>query len=524
MKEFEDFRKIVGKLTEEEYQLQLEKRRIRDGQLPHFVKLLKFVRETFEPHVMEAQVHIYGELKDGAFKQLVYRSKEKLLDSWLSTDSITKSFYYDERAKEIIVLRKQLIHFDLLNLRGLNEQSLTLINKIVQKAKLYEYFDVLVFALYKRLRLSANLSTLEEYQRQIKEIEFYEDCRMVFHKMELYHKRFYLHLNTKIENNEKIQKIEKIIAEAETDCIRTNSKTIRYYLLLFKAARYELIDQPEASCNTWHELIKLVSSSKYLKSTHGLGAAYHNLSRTCLILYDFEGSKLAVKRGYQLTKFFDPVASSMYNFLFLGGFYQGDIRIIQTNIEILINFLYSGLIVHYFAATVRYYNACIKFLQEDYTSSYLLLNDVKALERDKESWNIAIRVLSIMNQIELEKFEIADNLIENLRKHHERVRKTLPVTKRDEKIIKILIALSHHSYRFRRTYREKAEAFNLLESLDKEYRWKILSPEMIVFHEWFKAKKDDRKYNHFEVMPAMKNKYSKLHKAFVPLAEDAEIT
>ncbi|HNS13000.1 MAG TPA: hypothetical protein PKM97_10345, partial [Bacteroidia bacterium] len=144
-------------------------------------------------------------------------------------------------------------------------------------------------------------------------------------------------------------------------------------------------------------------------------------------------------------------------------------------------------------------------------------------EQDKEAWNISVRVLSIMNQIELENFEIADNLIDNLRKYYERIKKNLVVSKRDEKIIQILTALKGHSYHFRTTYRKKADAFDLLESLDSSYRWKILSPEMIIFHEWFKAKVANLKYDHFNLMPQMMKKYSGHKKASLSLSEDVKV-
>ena len=273
-------------------------------------------------------------------------------------------------------------------------------------------------------------------------------------------------------------------------CIRD-----RYYYLLFKAFHLELEDELEKSCSTWMELIALVQGNKYLNSTHGLANAYINLARVYLLVFDFERCSSALKRTLQLIKYFDPHASTYYNFKFLCGFYSGSKKSIELNLEILVSYLYSGIIVLYVADMVKFYHSCIKFIESEYSASYFLLNDVKALEQDKEAWNIAIRVLSIMNQIELENYEIADNLIDNLRKYHERIKKTLIVSKRDEKIIQILIALSGHSYHFRTTYRKKSDAFNLLDSMDTNYRWKIVSPEMIVFHEWFKAKTENTKKN-----------------------------
>ncbi|TAH38807.1 MAG: hypothetical protein EYC69_14065 [Bacteroidetes bacterium] len=523
MKEFTDLKKIVASLTDEEYRYELSKNGKVLGDNSSYRILLDYLRVNIDPTIEETELFIYGKGKSSAFKQLVYRSKDRILELWISRYSISNSLFYDDRAKEIFALRKQLIQFDILCLRGLNEIALKLIAQIIQKAKLYEYYDLLVFALYKKLRLSTNRTVLEDYQSQLAEIDFYEDCRKIYHKAEIDYKNLYIHLNEKKKIIEQEKNIEKIVRNLEADVIRTKSKTIRYNYFLFKAEMYHLQDNYVRSAAVWEELIQLVSSNKYLNSTHGLGLAYYNLGRSQVFLFDFSSAKHTLKKAFQLTRYFDPNTTSYFMYMFLIAYYEVSKKEIERNIDILNSYFYSGIIVHYLAAKVQFYNACIKFIQQDYKSSYLLLNDVKALEQDKESWNIAIRILSIMNQIELENYALADTLIENLRKHHERVKKTLPVSKRDEKIIQILTALSRHSYHFRRTFRVKAEAFILLDSLEKEYRWKILSPEMIIFHEWFKAKTESKTYDHFELMPRIIKKYAAVHKGFVPLEEDVEI-
>ena len=55
-----------------------------------------------------------------------------------------------------------------------------------------------------------------------------------------------------------------------------------------------------------------------------------------------------------------------------------------------------------------YLYACIFTLQRDYEKSDKLLLEVKEIEKDKGGWNLAKRLLSIINRIELGDYENAE--------------------------------------------------------------------------------------------------------------------
>ncbi len=522
MTEYNDLKQIVGKLTEEEYWHEIENRGFGNSKKSYYLRLIEYLFNNPQSTASECQRSIYGKEKVIAFKQLVFRAKEKILDSLLLEGSIEKSPYYDIRAREILALRKRLIQFDILNLRSLTLIAKKYLDKIIQVATKYEYYDILVFALHKKIRLSVMNATMFEYQLLLKDLNHFEDCRTSFYKSEMFLKRLHEYINERSLLLKQQKALSNFIFELERDVVRTKSNTVLYNLYLHKAEYFDIIGDYSNTKFTWTRVISLLESNKYLITTYGLGNAYLNLGISETKLCNFDLALDSFKKSFNLLKNLELNKCHVYKFQFLLSFFKADAKAIEANIDILNMYLYSGVIIHHFAATVKYYNAVLKFIQGDHISSFLLLQDVKLLDQEKESWNIAIRVLSIMNQIELEKFEIADNLIENLRKHHERVRKTLPVTKRDEKIIQVLTALSRSSYNFRITYRKKEDTLNNLSSPENDCKWKILSPEMIIFQEWFKAKRADKKYDHFEVMEQMKKKYTSAQKSFVPLAADAE--
>ena len=341
MKEYMDLRKIVSNLTEEEYRYELTRYSKVSGENSQYKSLLSYLRTSVDSTFEETQVFIYGKGKKSAFKQLIYRSKDKIFELWLSKYSIINSQFYDNRAKEILALRKQLIQFDILCLRGMNDIGLKLVNQIIQKSKMYEYYDLLVFALYKRLRLSGSNSSIDNYQRQLKEIEYYEDCRRSFHNAEIIYKSLYLHLNEKKKIIEQERNIEKIVTDVEADAIRTKSKTIQYNYYILKAEMLELQTKYLQSVSVWEKLIQLVSSNKYLNSTHGLGLAYYSLARSRLFLFEFENSKTALRRAYQVTKYFDPNTTPYFLHLFIIAYHTASKKEIEESLDTLNSYLYS---------------------------------------------------------------------------------------------------------------------------------------------------------------------------------------
>lgn len=523
MKELQDLKLIVSKLTIDERKHELRNPVSDNGIKSQDRKLIAFLIMNPEASSDEIQYYLYNKFKKIAFKQLVYRSKERLLDTLLSNNSIEGFDAFDQRARVLLGLRKKLIQYDILNLRGLQRVSAKILDSIISKSKAYEYYDLLVFAMLKKMRMGVISMSMEDYTRLYKELEHFEDCRAVHRKSEFYLKSLISLISSKSRVHEHKNNLEYFIKDLEGDLFRVKSLTVLNNLLFLKK---EFSDENEQFSNSYKfskKVIDLLTTNSFLYSHYNLGIAYLNLSIVEIRMFDFDNAQNSLKKSYNLLSVIDTNAFMVRQCQFLGYYFTDNRELIEKFLDIINSFFYSGIIPNFFADKVRYYNACIKFIQEDYKSSYILLNQVKVLEQEKESWNISIRILSVMNQIELENYELADTLTENLRKHIERVKKTLPVGKRDEKIVQILTALSRHSYHFRRTFRVKAEAFSLLESLEKEYRWKILSPEMIIFHEWFKAKNEDARYDHFKLMPMINKKYATVHKAFVPLEQDVEI-
>ena len=141
-------------------------------------------------------------------------------------------------------------------------------------------------------------------------------------------------------------------------------------------------------------------------------------------------------------------------------------------------------------------NKKLLLLKKQHKEAHRILQDTKEIERDKEGWNLGIRILSIINQLEGEKLDIVDLNIESLRKHIDRTIKMKAVRKRDVIILRLLAKLSRQGFNFKAVWKKNLKYFEMLASDDPEYRWEMKSPEMIIFHKWFEAKAKGREYDY----------------------------
>lgn len=508
MREFEDLKKIVRKFTEKELKIHLNRLRLNKVPSTYGANLVYVVSKNPDISSLEAQIQVYGREKQIAFGQLVHRTKEELFDVLISNESIFASINYGYNTKMVLSLRKQIILFDILNLRGLTPIANRLISKVIKLSKHVESYDTLTLALYSRLRINVVNLTSTEYDAYNREIDFFEDCMKSYHRSRTIVHNFYSNISSQVSIQGRVELLRKQIDIIELDQIRTGSKKILYNLLLLKAEYFDLLDEFSRSLDVKKQIFELLKLNSHLSSNYYLGVSYLGIAVSRIQLHELRIAEQNLVDAYNYLNDYDLNRFVVNKYQFLARFYLGDTKQTEQLIDLLNTYLYSGIIVNFFADEVRYYNACIKFILGEYNASYLLLQNTRELERNKESWNVAIRVLGIMNQIESENYELADSLVENLRKHYERLKKNMFISKRDEVIVQVLLALSRHSYNFKKTFRLRQESFRKLESLQGPYRWKILSPEMIIFHKWFHAKLNGQKYRHFEKIPELIQSYA----------------
>ena len=142
----------------------------------------------------------------------------------------------------------------------------------------------------------------------------------------------------------------------------------------------------------------------------------------------------------------------------------------------------------YFAAVCAFCAGLVK-------SANRILLDTDLLLKDKQGYNVALRVFKIILAIEGEKFDLADSQIINLRQFMRESLKEVATSKRDNVILSILLELRKNSYDFEKTGEEVFSELESLYSKDPDLMWLPQSAEIICFHLWFDSKHAGLKYD-----------------------------
>ncbi len=443
----------------------------------------------------DLQLTLYGKVNYQAFNKLVNRLKDKAYEILLFNSNLVDSDNYGKRNKTVFDLKKKLLQSEVMFSRGMNDELEKIQNKIISTAKQYEIYDSLIEALkskqrYIGFRLGAGAN------KKIKnEIDFYEKSRIIYSRALDIYNSISSKINFSISYEEYEVELNEALEMLQSDFKLTGSASVGYYYFLLLTEHYQNKLEYKNSQHSLIQLKELLEGNVSIYTKYRIGTTIINISNNELLMYDFDSCMLHARES--LVYFSDSIVNRgiAQEIEFYGLFYSGKFSIAEKMMEELYHssrisntpFLYSKR---------AYLFACMKSIKGENLQSNELLEEVTEIEKDKEGWNIAKRILTIINRIETKDFESVDLQVQNLQKHIKRTLKTKQVSKRNILILRILVKLINEHFDFAKVYKNRQRYFELIESSEIDYRWKIKSPELIIFHEWFKSKMENRPYNH----------------------------
>ena len=500
---------ILNKLKKEEIKLlinfiNLNKKEEKSKKLKT-IKFIELLLSNSAYSVTELQILLYGKINYTAFNKLIRRLKDKIYEILLFDNSLQKSVSA-KRNLTIFNVKKKLIQSEIMFARGINDELEIFQNKIIKTAKQYEIYDSLIEALQAKQRyLGFRFGSIAS--KKIKEeIIFYEKSRTASHKAREIFNSLTSKINFSATSEEYQKELEDSIRILGSDYRKTKSSIIGYYYLFLR------IEKDQNANNLLSAKINLLKLKKHLDNHRSvytdnrMGTTLINIAINELMMFNFEFS---IDMIHMAIKYFSTIAVNIQfaqEIEFHSLFYSGHL----DKAELLINELYnasrnSG--TPFIFSKRAYLLACVKTLKGEYKNSQDLLSEVREIEKDKEGWNLGKRIISIINKIEVQDYDPVELNVLNLQKHIKRTLKTKHVRKRDILILRILLRLINDQFNFKNVYKSRKRYFDLLESNKPEYKWKIKSPELIMFHEWFKCKANNQPYNHTIALSKENEKY-----------------
>lgn len=429
---------------------------------------------------------IYGAENKIAFVKLIERTIEKIDEIYITFNNDITSFN-SERNYYYFALKRKLLVLQMRWLRGIDYDLGLQFERIISLSKKYELYEILIDVLQAKQRFVGFRYGNSAFDKIEKDIIKYENTRKVVQRARSLFTKIATKIERSISYNQYHNELEKTIYDLTEDYSKTDAALVKYYLLYLQVEWLQNNNKIKDARKTLFELENWVLNNKSVYTNARHGEVIMNLSYAELSLGNLN---TALRIILACEKLFER-NSVPYNIgkeiEFICRFHLNEIELAQKIIEKTHSTSnYNNVPLKF--GKYSYYYACVKTLKGEIEKSNELLLQAKELDKDKGSWNIGKRVLTIINCIETQDHEKAELQVMNLEKFIKRNSKRYPIRKREKLIMRILLNLVNEGYDFERVYKNRKRYLDLLESDDPDYAWKIKSPELIIFTEWFKKK------------------------------------
>ncbi len=500
MNEFDELKSLIICLTNSEKKDLLNKVFYKGDSVLKGKTLSLFESISNNHHISELESFksISSGSTKASFRKLISRMIEKILDSILSDENIKNNSIYDKRALEIFKLEKQLLIAEILRYRGLFSLADKKIDKVISQCKIYEHYDILLFAMDKFKRW--NLDKLSKNQLLNYEAEYrkYYKCKLAV-KQALDIFTNVLKIGVDWDNKKEEKYLNISIIKLNRILKATESKYVKYYLYYLLIQKYNILRKYKVSLKYADELLEFIifNLNIYSKVRHGNALLNKGVILRNIFMFDAALQNLAEAKKY----FLDLPQNNIiiYEQFIITYIYSGNIVKAKYYLNLALNDLSfkenkSNLIFDYYFLVVN-------FIDSSYKENQRLLALISR-NYSKFELKFQFRILEILNYIELKRFDESDNCIESLRKFVDRYGESLINLKKVKIVVRILIYLIKNGYNFNSVYSLNQKLFNSLLNYSNELNFKEY--EMIPFHEWFDAKVKNVPYNHVEAMKRLK--------------------
>ncbi|MCE3278679.1 MAG: hypothetical protein K0S44_870 [Bacteroidetes bacterium] len=455
------------------------------------LRLFKFLISNKHKNITEEDINL--EIQTASLSHLKSNLFSKVLEALTLDKYIHNSDVFSQNDIINFSLRKKILVCKIA-LRTLNpgkfETIIELLNEIIEKAKDFELYDILVEALNNKKYFQSPRSGSLDFEKIDKEIEYYQYCyKAVLNATDNYYR---LILNNDfiktLSENEANDHIISSIRQMEADYKKTKSEQVNYYLYIMRfalAERKKEYDQAIKYCN---ELIVILKKNKAIYRTERLGFVHDNLSlyKTYLKKYGEASKEAKEAQKYYIENSFNHAVSKQHEFYV--NFYNKNYHAANKCLNELLS--HSRIDTGEFRRSKYvYFRACAFFAERDYKGALTLLNESLEIEKDKTRWNISLRILNIMIFIEMNKINEAGNSLESLRKYIERTGKTDEVSARNIMTVKLLREIEKDGFEYNPNNKTVQKMIKDLSLVDSELSLEYFSSELIPFHEWLVSKK-----------------------------------
>lgn len=441
-------------------------------------------KETFSS--ADIQQYIYGGENYHAFNKILNRLRSKALDTLLLEGNLT-SDKYSKRNQAIFEVQKKMLQLEILLVKGYRENLENNFDTIIRKCYQYEIYDTLVHALYGKRRIIALYNKSQHIDALTEEIEVAERNWKVMNKAGalFFETANLMSISTDTYQYEK--KLEDTLQYLKEQFELTGLKNVGYFYYLLSADKNQTSKSYVESQANLESLVLLLKSSPAIFTENRLGIALLNLAGNKFYTRDYKGidELFAASRANFMNQplNLDIVDEDEFYYLMYSGRYNDALHLISRLFGNT-----SSSPDSYAKSNRRYLYACSLFAVEQFQEALQLIFNSPDIEKDNEGLNLFRRILTMLCLIELGDSDSLESQIANTDKYIKRNKQHRHLWERGILISKIISKLYYSDFDFIKTKDLMKQELDSLSQADGPLAWKVKSPELLVFHDWFLKK------------------------------------
>ena len=440
-----------------------------------------------EISVEELKLLVGDDTTDQAFYKSLTRVKEKLLESLILDSNIRESDKQSDMFVNSVLSKKKMMQAVVLYSRGLENEGRRLLERLINQGKKYELYDELYEAIHWVRNENGLRYGQKKYDRYTEELLSIRKCRDGLYEARNLYYDYYLYSDRNGAVTEKQNRAEKTVSRLKAIVNATKSDRVRYFYFLMLSELYALNKDARKTDKLASNLLSLLNNSPALKIDLKMGVAHSDIADMMLSCGKWQE---ALSHAHRAKKY---IEEDSYNFLVVEDIQIRALLLTGDNVRAMqiaekLNDKNNEHVSPLIQCKYDYYKACALFRSKKYGESIQILSGLNELKKDKYCWNVVIRILVILNFIELRNYDVAENEIDSFRKYMKRVTKRKKVSPRYAAVAEMLLALRSNGWDFEKTASMNRASMLDLTSDSHDFRWDPKSPELIQFNEWFEGR------------------------------------
>ena len=441
-----------------------------------------------------AKANVSPSITETSFNRQLRRTLYRVQESLIVDVNLKRKGLYNGIFRKRYEIRKKLMQASILLGKGLPSMAHRLFDNIIKASKSFELYDELIEALMLKQTIILMKNEKKKFKVLKEEIAFYNRCRDLNQETKNFYQTYIAEQFQLGNKKNKIDFLIKHIKITQEYFFETNSANIKSQDLLLRMEYYYLLNDFNSEEKAGIELLELMAKSRAVYSKARIIYVCNSLANSMIANMRFKDSYDYIQKAIENSDIRNnlnyliglqiQITSLFYSEKYLEARLLTDE---MYTIEVLRKYPFHK-------AFSIFQTALNHFAEKEYKDAYVLLSNLKEIEKDKEGWNVWIRIMRILCSIEMLRLNLIDYDVENFRRYIQRIDKLYEVRKRDKIILRVLRDLDKYDYDFQVVADKSAALIKQLHSTVDELKWDPKSPEMILFHDWFDAKLEKRPY------------------------------